>query len=40
MSFFKWNGGKGAESLMDKGIELIHNLLANTIKLTSCGFRG
>jgi len=35
MSFFKWNGGKGAENLMDKRIELILNLLTKRLKLTS-----
>ena len=35
MSFFKWNGGKKAENLMDKRIELILNLLTKKLKLTS-----
>jgi hypothetical protein len=40
-SFFKWNGGKTAESTMNKGIEWILNLLTKGLKLTSfevCGW--
>jgi hypothetical protein len=35
--FCKWNGGKTAESTMNKGIELIFNSLTKRVKLTSCG---